>query len=111
MATVEEYTGYHNYVLAAAGAFTAAAKTIFLSEVYGEDGLPVEQISLTEIVNYGNQAQKDSFLYDVLRQMERFEQTSANLGDISNIAPVREIVDGSASVPVPTPTPTPTPTP
>jgi hypothetical protein len=86
MATIEEYSAYHLYVHGAAGAFTAAASSMFTP------GLS-SQVTFNSITEYSSTAQKDSLLYDLLKQMERFEATSANIASAGAQDPVREIED------------------
>jgi hypothetical protein len=86
MATEAEYSAYHLYVHGAAGAFTAAAASMFTP------GLTA-QVTYETIEAHGDPAQKDSLLYDLLRQMERFETTAANIATAGSQDPVREIED------------------
>ena len=105
MASITDYEAYHNYILGACGAFTANASTMMLigNDVFDENGEVLTKLTLEHVQQYADQGQKDSLLFDCLRQLERFEQTAENLNAVSSTDPVREIDGGS----VPTPTPTP----
>ena len=99
MAALTDYQAYHNYVVGAVAGFTAAGKSVFIAGETDAAGIPLTEVKLEHIENYTNQATKDSLLFDLLRQMERFEQTSSTLTVGADLDPIREF-------PYPTSTPT-----